>query len=353
MSSRSVVDLAQLVGAEVRGDGTALVDGVAGLVEAGSSHVTFFANRAYKKHLAVTKAAAVIVSYQDAEDPSLAGRTLIVAATPYAAFARIAQQFHPPPHVEPGIDPFARVEDGAEVHPSVRVEAFAFVGRGARIGAGTLVMSGAYVGAAADVGPGCLLYPKSVIRERCVVGARCILQPGAVVGGDGFGFAFDPEGDGDGPLLRKVPQAGIARLEDDVEIGANACVDRATMGETVVSRGAKIDNLVQIAHNVRIGPLTVLAAQTGIAGSTIIGAGVQMGGQSGATGHIEIGDMARIGAQAGVPSNIPAGATVHGFPAIDAKLWARASVLFGRLPELVKELRGLAKRVTALESRRD
>lgn len=329
------------------------VVGVAGVVEATKRHVTFYSDASYRSKLADCRAAGIIVSEKDAQLPELSGHTLLIADSPYAAFARLAQAFHPLLAPVAGIDPRAHVDPEASVDESARIEAFAWVGKGARIGARVLVESGAYVGSDASIGDDTRLYTRAVVRERCVVGARCIVQPGAVIGADGFGFAFDAEGDGEGPLHRKIPHLGIVRIEDDVEVGANACVDRATLGETVVGRGAKIDNLVQLAHNVTVGPLTVMAAQVGVAGSTRVGAGVQMGGQAGVNGHIEIGDMARIGAQSGVVQAVEPGAVVHGFPAMEAKGWLRASVVFARLPQLVRELRELTRRVASLEKAQD
>lgn len=353
MTPRTLAEAAARCGARLRGAGDIPVSGVAGLVEAGPAQISFFSNASYRTKLGASQAAAIIVSEADAELPELNGRPLLIADPAYAAFARLAQAFHPVPVPVPGIDPRAHVDPEAIVDPSARIEAFAWIGRGARVGARVLVQSGAWVGEDVQIGDDTRLYPNAVVRERCVVGARCILHPGAVVGADGFGFAFDPAGDGEGPLLRKIPQIGIVRLEDDVELGANTCVDRATLGETVVGRGAKIDNLVQLGHNVRVGPLTVMAAQVGIAGSTTVGAGVQLGGQVGINGHIEIGDMARVGAQSGVVQSVPAGATMQGFPAMEGKRWLRASVLFGRLPEFVRDLRELGRRVASLEARHE
>jgi UDP-3-O-[3-hydroxymyristoyl] glucosamine N-acyltransferase len=229
------------------------------------------------------------------------------------------------------------------------VQELAYVGPGASVGARTILFPGVYVGAGARIGDDCILYPNVVVRERCVVGHRCTLQPGAVVGGDGFGFAFDMEGDGSGPRHFKVPQSGIAELEDDVELGANACVDRATLGRTVIRRGAKIDNLVQLAHNVEIGPLSLIASQTGIAGSTKVGMGVAMAGQVGIVGHVTIGDGARLGAQAGVSNNVPDGETYTGYPAGPHREWLREQGALRSLPKLVKRVRELEKALKKLQ----
>lgn len=348
---RRLGELADLCRAELRGAGPdQLVTGVASLADAGPGELAFYANPAYRPHLATTRAAAILVAPNDSALPELAGRVLLVCSSPYAAFAKASAVFHPPAEVVPGIDARACVEPGAEVDASAQVEAFAYVGAGAQVGPGAVLMVGAYVGAGAKIGANTRLYPHAVVRERCVVGSRCILHSGAVVGADGFGFAFDPAGDGEGPVHRKVPQAGIARLEDDVELGANSCVDRATLGETVVGRGAKLDNLIQVAHNVKIGPLCVIAAQAGIAGSTTIGLGVMIGGQAGLIGHIAVGDLAKIGAQSGILRDVEPGQVLQGSPAREGRRWLKTAAAADELPELLREVRRLRARVARLEA---
>lgn len=353
---RRLAELAAHCGAELRAGGSGeagelRLTGVGTLLGAGPSEVAFYANPSYRPQLATTRAGAVVVSAEDARLPELEGRALLLAAQPYAAFARLAQLFHPAPAVIPGIDPQARVEPGAEVDATARVDAFATVGAGARVEAGAWIGAGAFVGAGARIGQGSRLYPHAVILDGCAVGAGCIVHPGAVVGADGFGFAFDPAGDGNGPVHRKIPQVGIARLEDEVEIGANTCVDRAAFGETVVGRGTKLDNLVQVAHNVRIGPLGVIAAQVGIAGSTTVGTGVAIGGQAGIAGHLKVGDLARVAASAGIAQDVPAGESVGGTPSLPLRKWLRAAAAFSRLPEILHELRQIRQRLDALERR--
>jgi UDP-3-O-[3-hydroxymyristoyl] glucosamine N-acyltransferase len=300
----SLAELADRVGGRVEGDGSIRIERVMPLEEAGPSDISFFANRRYAAEFAATRAGAVIVGEGEQVAP---GRTVLRSGNAYLAFARISTLFHPPREAVPEISPAAVIGEGAVVDPSAEVQALVSVGRGATIGARTILFPGVVVGDRARVGDDCVLHANVVVGERCVVGNRCTLQPGAVLGGDGFGFAFDMEGDGSGPRHVKVPQSGIAELEDDVELGANSCVDRATLGRTVVRRGAKIDNLVQLAHNVEIGPLSLIAAQTGISGSTKVGMGVAMGGQVGLVGHLTIGDGARFGAKAGVHNDVPAG----------------------------------------------
>jgi UDP-3-O-[3-hydroxymyristoyl] glucosamine N-acyltransferase len=202
------------------------------------------------------------------------------------------------------------------------------------------------------VGADCIVYHNVVIRERCVVGDRVILQPGCVIGSDGFGYALDMEGDGHGPRHFKVPQVGIVVIEDDVEIGANSCVDRATLGVTRICRGAKIDNLVQIAHNVQVGPLSILASQVGISGSTKLGMGVVCWGQSGIVGHLTIGDRANIAAQSGIAHDLEPGARVAGSPATPDVQWARNSAVFDRLTDMRRELRELRKELDELRGKK-
>ncbi len=345
-----LAELAARVGGQVEGDGSIRVERVRGLEDAGPGDLSFLANRKYRRAFEESRAAAVIVS---AGEPVPPGRTVVRAADPYLAFAKASALFHPPAPVVPQLAPEAVVHPSARVHPSAQVMPLAFVGPGAEVGARTVLHPGVFVGAEARVGDDCILYPNAVVREGCSVGHRCILQPGCVVGSDGFGFAFDMEGEGgSGPRHRKVPQAGIAVIEDDVELGANTCVDRATLGRTVVGRGAKVDNLVQIAHNVEVGPLSLLAGQVGIAGSTRLGMGVMLGGQVGLVGHLDIGDGARLGAQSGVINDIPAGEAYAGYPAVPHARWLREQAALRRLPDLIKRVRELEKEIALLKEGR-
>jgi len=344
--SFTLTDLAARVGGRVEGDGSLAIERVMPLEAAGPGDVSFYANPKYRAELQATRAGAVIVGENEPVPP---GRALLRAANPYLAFAKISTLFHPPREALPEIAPGAVVHESARVHPSAQLMPLAYVGPEAEVGARTILHPGVVLAERARVGDDCILYPNVVVREQCVVGHRCILQPGAVVGADGFGFAFDMEGEeGSGPRHYKVPQAGIAVLEDDVELGANTCVDRATLGRTVIRQGAKIDDLVMIAHNVEVGPLSLLAAQAGISGSTRLGMGVLCGGQVGIVGHLEIGDGARVGAQAGVAHDIPAGETYSGYPASPHAEWRKQVAALKRLPEMLKRVRELEKEVEKL-----
>ncbi len=346
----TVAELAARVGGEVDGDGGIRIDRVRGLEDAGPGDVSFYANRRYRAAFEATRAGAVIV---EPGETAPAGKTLLRVRNAYLAFAKISTLFHPPREAVPEIAPEAVVHPTARVHPSAQVMPLALVGPGAEVGARTVLFPGVVIGADSRVGDDCVLHANVVVRERCVVGNRCILQPGCVVGSDGFGFAFDPEGEeGSGPRHYKVPQAGNAVVEDDVELGANSCVDRGTLGSTVIRRGAKLDNLVQIGHNVEVGPLSILAGQVGIAGSTKLGMGVVCGGQVGIVGHLEIGDGVRFGAQSGVINDVPAGETWSGYPAGPHAPWLREMAAVHRLPDLVKQVRELERRLEQLEKER-
>jgi len=344
---RSLAELATHVGGTVEGDGSVRIRGLSSLEEAGPGDLSFYGNPRYRKELGTTRASAVLIP--PGEPMTRAGVAWIRVPSPHLAFARLLSLFHPVDRPVPGVHPRAEVHHSARVDPTATVMALAVVDAGAEVGARSVLWPGTYVGEGSRIGEDCVLQPGAVVRERCVVGSRVLLQPGVVVGSDGFGFAFDPSG----PAHVKVPQVGTVRIEDDVEVGAGSCIDRATTGETVVGRGTKIDNLVQIAHNVRVGPLSILCAQVGISGSTEIGQGVVLAGQVGVVGHVRIGDGARIAAQSGVPHDVSPGATVSGYPAVEHALWLRQSAALKQLPELLRELRELRARVAALEARKD
>ncbi len=340
-----IADLAAELGATVHGDGDRVIDGVAPLHAAGPNQLSFFSNLKYKAQYLASKAGAVIVEPNDLSLGRPAESTILAVDQAYLAFARVSTRFHRPPVYPAGIDPRAHVDPTAEVDPTATVLPFAYVGRGVKIGARCVIHAGCAILDGAEIGPDSLLYPGVVVREECRLGTHTIVQPGAIIGGDGFGFAFDAA------HLRhfKVPQAGRVVVGDDVEIGANTCLDRGTLGDTKIGPGVKIDNLVQIAHNVEVGPLSLLAGCSAVAGSTKLGAGVILGGQAGLVGHLEVGDGARFAAKAGVHSDVAAGTTMGGWPAVEHKQWLREQAALHQLPDLLKQVRALSKRVAELE----
>jgi UDP-3-O-[3-hydroxymyristoyl] glucosamine N-acyltransferase len=336
----TVDELAARVGGEVSGDGALRVAGVAPLEDAGPDELSFFANKKYRKDFERSRAGVVVVE-PGVEAPP--GRTVLRVVNAYLAFAKISTLFHPARAARPGVHPAAVIHPGAKIHPTAEVMPLATVAAGAVVGARAILFPGVHVAEDARVGEDSVLYENVVVRERCVVGRRVILQAGCVVGGDGFGFAFDLEGAGEGPRHYKVPQSGIVVIEDDVEIGANSCVDRATLGTTRIGRGSKIDNLVQIGHNVELGPLCIVVSQVGIAGSARLGTGVVVGGQAGIVGHLDVGDGVRIAAKSGVMTDVAAGETVSGSPSMPHSQWLRNQGAFARVADLRREIRQLRR----------
>ncbi len=316
----------------------------AALNEASVGQVSFFADHRQESALESTMASVVVVD--EATEAKLSGVRFarLVRDNPAAGFAIALDALHPESEEPAGVHPSAVLEDGSVVHESASIGPFVYVGPKARVGARSRVMAGAYVGPGAVIGEDCVMGPRAVVMERCVLGNRVRLQPAAVIGSDGFGYVLDKLEDGT-TFHRKVPQVGIVRIEDDVEIGAGACIDRATTHETIVGSGSKIDNLVQVGHNSVIGPLSILCGQVGLAGSTKLGRGVVMGGQSGAAGHLAVGDGAKAAAQAGITEDVPAGETVSGMPAISRVKWLRAVLVFKDLPALLKRVRRIEKKL--------
>ncbi|MDP2269744.1 MAG: UDP-3-O-(3-hydroxymyristoyl)glucosamine N-acyltransferase [Archangium sp.] len=338
----TAAQLAALVGGTVEGDGAVQVTGVAGLDQAQAGQLSFFGNQKYKKALAATKASVVLVA---PGAPPRGEKTYVVVQNPHLAFARVAQTFSPAKQHAPGISVKATVHPSAKVDATATVMDFVSIGAGTVVGPRVVLFPGVYLGEQVSIGEGTVLSANVCVLDRCTIGARCLLHPNAVIGADGFGFALDMSV----PEHVKIPQAGIVRVEDDVEIGACSCVDRATTGETVVGQGSKIDNLVQVGHNSTVGRLSILCAQVGLAGTTELGMGVVLAGQVGVAGHLRIGDMAKVGAQGGVISDVGDGAQVMGSPSMPSRPYMRSSALFQKLPELQQELRDLKKRLDALE----
>lgn len=343
-------DLAAELGGEVVGDGGIPISGVETLDKAGASHISFYTNRRYKKDFLATQAGAVIVSPRDAEGERPEGVNLLVCEAPYLAFAKVSTRFHRAPTYPQGVDPRAAVAEGAEIDPSATVLPFAYIGRGAKIGAGAVIHAHCAILDGVTVGAGCVLYPGVVVREGCEIGPRTIVQPGAVIGADGYGFAFEKEGP-QGPRHFKVPQIGKVVVGADVEVGANTCIDRGTVGDTQVGAGTKLDNLVMIAHNAEIGPLSLLAGCSAVAGSTKLGPGVVLGGQVGVIGHLNVGAGARVAAGSRVLSDLPPASENGGYPAVNQAHWLREQAARQRLPDLLKQVRELKKRIEELEKR--
>jgi UDP-3-O-[3-hydroxymyristoyl] glucosamine N-acyltransferase len=333
-------EIASRVGCPLEGDAAIEIERVAPIDQAGPGDLTFLANPKYASALASTAASAVILG------PGIEGAPCAVlrSPNPYLTFAKVVGVLTPDVRPAPGIDPSASVGSGSVLGEEVSVGPFAVVGPGAVVGARTIVHPHVVIGPSATIGPDCVLHAHVSIRERSVIGARVVLQDGVVIGSDGFGFA--PRDDGS---HEKIPQTARVVIEDDVEIGANTTIDRPAIGETRIKAGAKIDNLVQIAHGVVVGRNTLLAAQVGIAGSTVLGDNVTLAGQVGVAGHITVGDRVRAVGQSGITRSVPPDAFVSGYPAIDNLEWRKASAAFRRLPELRKRISRLERRLARLD----
>jgi len=331
-------ELAKRLGAElVAGEGCgadAEVTGVAGIEQAGPGEVSFVANPKYAGLAKTTRATALIVEPEFAAVP---GATLRVK-NPYLAWSRAIEIFHPPLRYEPGVHPTAVVDPSAKLGARTHLGAYVVVGEGCVIGDDAVLLPQVVLYPGVRVGDRFLAHAHAVVREGCVLGDDVVLQNGAVIGADGFGFAKNDAG-----RWVKIVQAGPAVLEDAVEVQANACVDRASVGETRVKVGAKIDNLVQVGHGSTVGEDSLLCAQVGLAGSTVIGKGVILAGQVGVAGHLTVGDGAVATAQTGIPSDVAEGAVVSGYPAMENRAWLRMVAAATRLPEILKRLRALER----------
>jgi len=306
------------------------ISGVAGIEEAGEHQLTFVANRRYAGAARTTRASAVIVS----EDFPAGATAVLRSKNPYLAFARALEFFYQPPKYAPGVHPTAVVHSSAKIGTGAHIGPYVVIDEDVVIGDRAVILAHVVIYRGARIGKNFFAHAHAVVREHCRLGDSVLLQNGAIVGADGFGFAKDDAG-----KWHKIVQSGPAVLDNDVEVQANACIDRASIGETHVAAGAKIDNLVQVGHGSSVGENTLLCAQVGLAGSTEVGKDVILAGQVGVAGHCKIGDGAIATAQSGIPNDVPAKAVVSGYPAIDNKLWLRCVAVFNRLPEIARVLR--------------
>jgi len=306
------------------------ISGVAGIEEAGPGQLTFIANPKYAAAAKTTKAAALIL----AEDAPSAATAMLRSSNPYLAFAHALRLFHKPPHYAPGMHPTAVVHPSARIGPGAHIGPYVVIENDVEIGANGVILSHVVIYPGVKIGDNFFAHAHSIVRENCRLGNNVVLQNGVVIGADGFGFAKDDSG-----RWHKIPQAAPVVIEDDVEIQSNTCIDRASVGQTHIGRGVKIDNLVQVGHGSSIGDDSLLAAQVGIAGSSEIGNKVILTGQAGVVGHCKVGDGAIVTPQSGVAGDIAPGAIVSGSPAVDHRLWLKYSALLNKLPEMAKALR--------------
>ncbi|HSW50455.1 MAG TPA: UDP-3-O-(3-hydroxymyristoyl)glucosamine N-acyltransferase [Bryobacteraceae bacterium] len=335
-----LVDIARRLNCALIGDGAIEISGLAGMEHAGPSELTFLANPKYAHKVKKTRAAAILAASPVEGHPI----ATLVSENPYLDFARALELFYRPPRPAPGIHPSAAVARSAVIGEGASIGAFVAIGEDVVIGRGAVLHPHVVVYLGARIGDDFCAHSHAVVREFCRIGDRVILQNGVVVGGDGFGFALMKDG-----THHKIVQSGVTVIEDDVEIQTLTSVDRATVGETRVKRGAKIDSLVQVGHACVVGENDIVCAQAGLAGSSILGRSVVLAGQVGVSGHLTIHDNAVVYAQSGVGGDVEAGQVISGSPAFDAALWRRAVAAFPKLPELVKTVRELRKRVDELD----
>src|ERR1700677_1319142 len=334
-------EIAKQLGCEVDGDASLEISGVAGIEEAEPGELTFLVNRKYRPALETTRASAIFV----AKDSGPVRMAALRSANPYLDFARAIELFHPAPHYAPSVHPTAVIAESAKIGVGAHIGPYCFVDQDVEIGSHAVLHSFVSIYRGARIGDQFFAHAHACVREGCRLGHRVLLQNGVVVGSDGFAFAREPSG-----RWYKMRQAGTTSIGDDVEIQAHSAIDRATVGETQIGRGTKIDNLVQVGHACKVGEDTLLCGQVGLAGSTNVGSRCILAGQVGAAGHLTIGDGATISSQSGVPGDVPPAAIYSGYPAMDNLAWRKSVAVFNRLPEMQKELRELREAVAKLSA---
>lgn len=338
--------IAGLIGGRIEGDENAVIHTFAKIEEGAEGAISFLSNPKYTHYLYETKSTIVLIN-EDVELEQAVSATLIRVPNAYEAVAKLLQFYESFNSKKTGIDSLAFVSPKATIGKDVYIGAFAYIGDGTVIGDGTQIYPHTIIGDNVKIGANGLFYPNVTIYQGCQLGNNVTIHSGSVIGADGFGFAPGAEG------YDKIPQIGIVIIEDNVEIGANTCVDRSTMGATLVKKGVKLDNLIQVAHNCEVGENTVMSAQAGLAGSTKIGDWCMIGGQAGFSGHIKIADRTFIGAQSGVISNTKSGEQLIGTPAIDPKVFFKAMAVMKRLPDMYKEIGQLKKELTELKAKQN
>lgn len=334
--------IAAYIGGEIVGDENATVHTFAKIEEGMPGALSFLSNPKYTAYIYDTQSSIVLVNSDFVPEKPI-NATLIKTANAYESLAKLMMLYESVKPKKQGISSMASIAESATIGENVYIGPFVCIGEKAVVGNNTIIEANVSIGDGATVGDNCLLYNGVTIYHDCKVGNRCILHAGSVVGSDGFGFAPGANG------YDKIPQIGIAILEDDVEIGANTCIDRATMGATIIKRGVKLDNMVQIAHNVVIDEHTVMAAQCGVAGSTKVGSWCMVGGQTGISGHIKIGNQVKVGGHSAIANSVKDGKAVMGYPAFDHSQFARASVVIKKLPEMYREMDTLKKELESLK----
>lgn len=336
--------IAEFIGGRIEGNPDVTVNTFAKIEEGKSGAISFLSNPKYIQYIYNTESSIVLIN-DDVKLEKPVSTTLIRVKNAYECVAKLLQMYEAAKPKKCGVDSLAFISPTATVGENVYIGAFAYIGDGASIGDGTQIYPNTVIGDGVILGIGCTIYPNVTIYQGCRLGNNVTIHSGTVIGADGFGFAPNTDG------YDKIPQIGIVTIEDNVEIGANTCIDRSTMGSTIIRKGVKLDNLIQVAHNVEIGENTVMSAQVGIAGSTKVGSWCMFGGQVGLAGHIHIGDKTFLGAQSGVPGNIKGNETLIGTPPMEPKAYFKSQAIFRKLPELYKQINELQKQVDELKKK--
>ena len=338
--------IAEFVGGCVDGDENATINSFAKIEEGHKGAISFLSNPKYLHYIYETQSSIVLIN-EDVKLEKAVKPTLIRVKNAYESVARLLQLYESMKPKKTGVDALAFVSPKAQMGKNVYIGAFAYIGDGAVIGDDTQIYPNTYIGDGVAIGGGCIIYPHVSIYQGCRLGNNVTIHSGSVIGADGFGFAPNQEG------YEKIPQIGVVVIEDNVEIGANTCIDRSTMGQTVIRKGVKLDNLIQVAHNCEIGENTVMSAQVGLAGSTKVGSWCMFGGQVGLAGHITVGDKVFLGAQSGVPSSLKGGQTLIGTPPMEPTKYFKSQAIFRKLPDLYKQLNELQKQVDELKKTKE
>lgn len=338
----SAKQIAEFIQGTIIGDENATVHTFAKIEEGIPGALSFLSNPKYTSYIYDTKSSIVLVN-KDFEPEHEISTTLIKVDNAYESLAKLMTLYEMSQPKKSGISSLASIADNAKIGEGCYIGPFTCIEEGVEIGKNVYIHPNVTIGNNVKIGDNCILYPHVTVYHDCRIGNNCILHAGAVIGADGFGFAPTPDG------YEKIPQIGIVILEDSVDVGANTCIDRATMGATIIKKGVKLDNLIQVAHNVEIGSNTVMASQVGIAGSAKVGEWCMFGGQVGVAGHIKIGDKVSVGAQSGIPGNVKSGTTLMGYPAIDPKQFARSAAIYKKLPDMYSELGKLQKEIEELK----
>ncbi len=341
-----LAEIAKQLGCRVEGDGAIEIRGIAGIERAAPGDLTFCSNPRYRSALGTTHASAVIVAADTAieRQPGLAPLAALRSANPYLDFARAVELFHPAPRYAPGVHPTAVIAESAKIGAGAHIGPYCFIDADVEIGRNAVLHSFVALYRGVRVGDDFFAHAHAVVREHCRIGHRVLLQNGVVIGGDGFGFAKRADG-----RWHKIVQAGVTVIGNDVEVQSNSCVDRATIGETRIGDGAKLDDLVLVGHGSTVGENTLLCGQVGLAGTTEIGSGCVLAGQVGCAGHLKVGDGAILTVQSGAPNDVPAGAMYSGTPAVEHRQWLKNSAALNSLPELIRSVRCLETEIAKLK----